>query len=85
MVQQQPEKWPYHNGRCQFTLKMNMDQMCDVLLDRALGFTKEVEVIQPLSSSPVPYAPSQFHSRTRRCMAWRTTGTMAGVLSPPLS
>ena len=45
MVERQAEKWPYHDGQRQFTTKMNMDRMRAVLLNRALGFTKEVEVV----------------------------------------
>ena len=57
MVERQAEKWPYHDGRRRFTMKTNMDRMRAVLLNRALGFTKEVEVVQPLS--PTPGTPSE--------------------------
>ncbi|KAI9573822.1 hypothetical protein HD554DRAFT_2166606 [Boletus coccyginus] len=59
MVQRQPEKWPYRDGRHRFTSKTNMDRMRGILLNRTLGFMKEVEVIRPLSPSPVPHAPGQ--------------------------
>lgn len=57
MVERQAEKWPYHDGRRRFTMKTNMDRMRAVLLNRALGFTKEVEVVRPLS--PTPGTPSE--------------------------
>ena len=54
MVQRQSEKWPYHDGKRQFTSKTNMDRMHSVLLNRTFGFTKEVAVVRPLSPSPPP-------------------------------
>jgi hypothetical protein len=52
MVQRQAEKWPHRDSRRQFTSKTNMDRMRGVLLNHAFGFTKEVEVVRPLSPTP---------------------------------
>ena len=57
MVQRQAQKWPYSDVRRRFTSKTNMDRMRGVLLNRAFGFTKEVEVVLPLSPSPSPPPP----------------------------
>ena len=58
MIQRQGERWPYHDGKRRFTSKMNMDQMRRVLLNCACGFTKEMEVVRPLSPPPPPPPPS---------------------------
>ncbi|KAF8129502.1 hypothetical protein EV363DRAFT_1584558 [Boletus edulis] len=57
MVQRQVERWPYHDGKRRFTSKTNMDRMRAVLLNCTFGFTKEVEVVRPLSPSPPPPPP----------------------------
>ena len=54
MVQRQVEKWPYHDSKHQFTMKTTMDRMRSVLLNRAFGFMREVNVMRPLSIPGTP-------------------------------
>ena len=66
MVQQQGERWPYHDAKHQFNAsKTNINRMRGVLLNRmrgvllnhVLGFTKDMEVVRPLSPLPIPPLP----------------------------
>ena len=56
MIQQQADKWFYHDSKRRFTLKTNMDRMRSVLLNCTLSFT-EAKVVLPFSPPGTPSQP----------------------------